>query len=77
MKNINIYFGYLSDSTFSKITYWLCYYLRFIPTWEIKLFTTYHNSDKPFKIRHSITFGIFNFMVRVYKVNGKWKYEKY
>ena len=76
LKNFYFSFGYRGDYTkLNLFTYNLCKILPFIPTIEMNLFKTYHNSDVEFDIKHSMHFGIFNFYCRLEKVKGIWKYK--
>jgi hypothetical protein len=68
MKTITFYFGYYGPSKLDRISYWLCKNLPFIPSLEIRLFSTG-------KVKHSIYLGIFNFYWRWYKINNQWRFE--
>jgi hypothetical protein len=77
MKNIRFSFGYLSQSKMDKITFELCNKFKFLPTFYIRLFSTYHNSSEYFRIKHHIDFDFlcYNFELRYIKKGSNDFYE--
>ena len=68
MKNLRITFGYMRKTRFSNFTYWLCKTFPFIPTFDIDF-------QKVGRVQYSTYFGIFHWYWRIYKINGKWRFE--
>jgi hypothetical protein len=75
MRNIKFYFGYMGKSKYSLVTYWICRKFPFIPSLELDLFQTYHNSKTEFVVKHQICIGWFKSMFEARKVKGKWRFE--
>ena len=70
MKNIRFSFGYMNQT---KIGNWSFHFAKkywFIPTWEVDLFKTFHNSNEYHPVKHSIYISSF----RLYKTK-KWRFE--
>lgn len=73
MKNLRLSFGFDGPSKWERWTYLLCTKLVFLPYFDIQLFKTFYNSDRPFLVnRHAILIGWFMFCFELNKRNGKW-----
>ena len=75
MKNISFSFGYYGTTRYEQITYKLCDKFKFLPSFYVQLFRTYHNSQTPFIVRHSLCFGVYKYMLEIRKVHGKWRID--
>lgn len=73
MKNIHLTFGFAGSTKWEDFTFKISKKLPFLPYFDIWLFKTFHNSDRPFLVnRHAILIGWFMFCFELNKRNGKW-----